>query len=241
MSKLIKQIYSIIKKENKLTNSNSVNFDEGTLDDKIVICERIIEKSNFSTKGKEDLKQYLHRTSNAENPKKFYSEFECFNEEEIPNQIVHMFDKIYAEVIPTKGKARATESFRQAFNDLKYLTKKDLENPNIHHIIRDVIFTIEEAFEYLIDSKLESSEVLYKQIGDLFFSTAIGLKDLGEKNESQLNLNYAMLYYKKGNISVPLDLQENWDKYMSNETDELRIDWQIEQENILSVISKYIQ
>ncbi|MGV8162057.1 MAG: hypothetical protein ACP5N2_01845 [Candidatus Nanoarchaeia archaeon] len=237
MSTLIERIFGNRKKKNP-TKIQFINFDECTLENKIIFCENAIEGSDFSQIEKEDLKYCLRETTEAENPSNFYYYFENEYKKEVPKNIQRMFNTIYYEVVPTKGKEKALNLFMQGYEELT--RNKPPSYLAFHSNTHESLDSISHAFNYLIESNSQNSQELYVQAGDWFFDTALKLKETSNIEDSKHSLALAIRFYKIGNVIIPSRLNKNWKNYAYTKTIKLRTDWQTKKEDLTSIISKYI-
>lgn len=237
MLNLIDFVFGKGKKKNH-TKTELIKFDGCTLENKIIFCENVINGSNFSQIEKEDLLYGLHETAQAENPSNFYYYFENEYKKIVPKTIQRMFNTIYYDVVPTKGKEKALNLFMQSYKE--FTSNKHLLDLESHSNIHESLYSISQAFDYLIESNSQDSLELCLQAGDWFFNTAIKLKETSNIEYSKQSLALAIRFYKIGNVIMPSELNKNWETYAYTKTTKLRTDWQTKNEDITTIISKYI-
>jgi len=236
MLDFVRKYFSKVENDKETSRLKTIHFDESTIADKVKICELSIKESHLPQEVKDTLKIYLEESVEAENPNNFdYSYLQEISGKKIPTNIKNMFNKIYSEVVPTKGKEKALDTFDYAYKHWQYAS----DHRESGDALFTALFSLGQAIDYLIESNLGADQEFYKKVGDCFFNTTIQLKEIGKKDESEISIRQAMKYYEQGKIVIPSDIKENWEKYSYNEVENLRTDWQTTNNDLLKLVSVY--
>lgn len=219
----------------------SENFDGVSLDEKVRIYKKCVEKSEISEPMKNWLTDlYLEDVLKAkETPESDPDFWTVGMGKSVPKSIVTMLQEIYFEVVPSEARKRALEWYESSQKTLKrgyelFSERGELPDGNS---LTDAINYLKLAFDYLIDANQNVGSEQYRQIGDVFYNSAKKLDQMGNRNGAQSSIRIALGFYQHGNIDIPEDLKENWMDYKYGKSNHLRTDWKTTERDPMKLLS----